>query len=147
LRSAGLDVTIHDDRYIQTERDPWIFYECGKSGFVVLTSDTDFMKSFPHMAAVAIAKTTVIAFSNNNYKSEVRGNAFLKALPEITAELAKHGRRRRNTYFIGVVGMQGTFNVKAEAPLPHRKTCDLKDWQSYERVCATEGVLALAPKH
>lgn len=99
------------------------------------------------MAAIAIARTTVLAFSNNNYKSVVRGNAFLKAMPLITAELLKHKRRRKNTYFIGVIGMHGTLTIKEDAPLPHRKTCDSLDWDSYERVCTTEGVLPLAPKH
>jgi hypothetical protein len=142
-----LDVTIHDDLYVQTERDPWIFYECGKHGFVVVTSDTEFMKSFPHMAAIALARTTVLAFSNNNYKSEVRGNAFLKALPRITAELSKRGKRKKDKYFVGIVGMTGTLTVRAEAPMPYRKTCDPKDWDSYARVCAAEGVLVLAPEH
>ena len=41
--------------------------------------------------------------------------------------------------------MAGTFTIKAEAPLPSRKTCDDKDWESYERVCKAEGVLPLAP--
>lgn len=147
LRNEGLDVTIHDDQYTQTERDPWIFYERGRLGFVVVTSDTDFMKSFPHMAAIALAKTTVLAFSNNNYKSEVRGNAFLKALPAIEAELAFRRRRRKNIYFIGTIGTLGTLTIKADSPLPHRKTCDPRDWESYERVCAAEGMLTLAPKH
>jgi hypothetical protein len=147
LRAAGLDITIHDDLYVQTERDPWIFYERGKEGFVIVTSDTEFMKSFPHMAAIALAQTTVIAFSNNNYKSVVRGNAFLNALPRITAELASHRKRRKKGYFIAIVGMHGSFTIKAEAPLPHRKTCDRKDWDSYERVCKAEGVLAFAPEH
>lgn len=137
-----MDITIHDDLYKQTERDPWIFYECGKAGFVVLTSDTEFMKSFTHMAAIAVAQTTVLAFSNNNYKSEVRGDALLKALPRINVELSKRKRRRKNNYFIGIIGMNGTFAIKAEAPLPHRKRCDLLDWESYERVCAMEGILA-----
>ena len=147
LRAAGLDITIHDDLYAQTERDPWIFYECGKQGYIVVTSDTEFIKSFPHMAAIALARTTVLAFSNNNYKSEVRGNAFLKARPRITAELSKHKKRRKNRYFIAVVGMHGSLTIKADAPLPHRKTCATMDWESYERVCAAEGVLLLSPEH
>lgn len=145
LRSIGLDITVHDDVYQQTERDPWIFYECGKLGFVVVTSDTAFMRSFPHMAAISLAKTTVLAFSNNNYKSDVRGNAFIRARPRIEKVLSVHRRRHKN--FIGVIGMQGTFTVKKEAPLPERKTCDPRDWESYERVCKYEGVLALAPRH
>ena len=147
LRAAGFDVRVHDDFYHQKERDPWIFYECGKQGYIVVTSDTEFVKSFPHMAAIALAHTTVLAFSNNNYKSEVRGNAFLKALPRITGELSKHKKRRKNRYFIAVVGMHGSLTIKADAPLPHRKTCATMDWESYERVCAAEGVLLLTPKH
>ena len=147
LRRAGLDITVHDEIYRQTERDPWIFYDRGKLGFIVVTSDTSFMKSFPHMAAIALAKTTVLAFSNNNYKSVVRGNAFLKALSKIEAEIDKHRRNSQKAYFIAVVGMTGTLTIRAESPLPHRKTCDAKDWESYERVCKSEGVLALAPPH
>jgi predicted nuclease of predicted toxin-antitoxin system len=142
LRRAGLNTTIHDDLYVQTERDPWIFYECGRAGFVVLTSDTEFMKSFTHMAAIAVARTTVLAFSNNNYKSEVRGNAFLAALPKINKELSKRRTRQKNKYFIGIIGMHGTLAIRAESPLPHRKRCDSRDWESYERVCAAEGLLA-----
>jgi hypothetical protein len=145
LREAGLDITVHDDIYQPTERDPWIFYERGKHGFVVVTSDTAFMKSFPHMAAIALARTTVLAFSHNNYKSVVRGRAFLTALPRIEREIARHRRELKGNYFIAVIGMAGTFTVKAESPLPHRRTCDAEDWASYERVCQVEGVLALAP--
>ena len=147
LRGAGLDITVHDDVYQTTERDPWIFYDRGKLGFIVITSDTSFMKSFPHKAAIALARTTVLAFSNNNYKSVVRGNAFLRALPKIETEIARHRRNTKRNYFIAVVGMSGTLTIRAESPLPHRKTCDPKDWESYERVCRSEGVLALAPPH
>jgi predicted nuclease of predicted toxin-antitoxin system len=143
LRDAGLDITVHDDVYQQTERDPWIFYECGKKKLIVITSDTLFMKSFPHMAAIALGRTSVIAFTNNNYKSQVRGSAFLKALPLIEKALHEHV----GLYFIGKVGSAGAFNIRAESPLPQRKTCDLRDWQSYDRVCKQEGVLAFAPGH
>jgi hypothetical protein len=134
---------VHDDVYKQDERDPWIFYECGKKKLVVVTSDTLFMKSFPHMAAIAVAMTSVVAFSNNNYKSEVRGSAFIKARKLIEKAHATHKAR----YFIGIVGTGGTFRIRAESPIPSRKTCDEKDWASYERVCTQEGLLALAPKH
>ncbi len=142
-----MDITVHDGVYQPTERDPWIFYDQGKRGLIVVTSDTSFMKSFPHMAAIALARTTVLAFSNNNYKSEIRGNAFLKALTKIENEIKKHRRNRSRKYFIAVIGMKGTFTIKAESPLPERRTCDPKDWESYERVCQHEGVLALAPTH
>ena len=107
----------------------------------MITSDTDFILSFPHMAAIALARTNVIAFSNNNYKSEVRGRAFIKARKQIEKALWEHRKKR---YFIGIVGMTGTFRIKVECPLPERKTCDAKDWESYERVCQQEGGLALS---
>jgi hypothetical protein len=134
---------VHDDIYQQTERDPWIFYECGKKNLVVVTSDLAFRKSFPHIAAIALARTSVIAFSNNNCKVDVRGKAFIKALSQIESALRQH----RGNYFIAVVGTGGSFRICEESPMPSRKTCDLKDWSSYERVCSKEGVLALAPKH
>ena len=37
---------------------------------------------------------------------------------------------------------QGLFRVVEEKPLPYRVTCDPRDWESYKRVCAEEGVLA-----
>lgn len=143
LRRAGLEIVVHDDLYRQTERDPLIFYECGKKKLVVITSDAAFRKSFPHMTAIAFGKTTVIAFTQNNYKSEIRGDALIKAKPLIEGALRKHARR----YFIGVVGMNGTFRICDESPLPTRKTCDARDWESYEQVCQAEGVLPLGPKH
>ena len=145
LRKAGLDITAQDDteEFCQTTRDPWMFYMCGKRGMILVTSDLKFHKSFPHMAAVALGKTIIIAFTQNNYNSDVRGRAFLKALPQIEDAIAEHRKKHRN--FIGVVGMQGTFRVAQEKPLPHRATCDVRDWESYKRVCAEEGVLAFTP--
>ena len=143
LRAAGFDVRVHEDFYQQTERDPLIFYECGVKGWIVITSDTGFMKAFPHMAAIALGRTTVIAFTNNNFKSDVRGAAFISARDKIEAALAAHKGRN----FIAVVGTHGTFRVCSESPLPSRKTCDPRDWVSYEHVCKQAGVLPLAPKH
>jgi hypothetical protein len=143
LRGAGIDVVVHDDEFPQNERDPWIFYQCGIQQLVVITSDTAFMKSFPHMAAIALARTSVVAFTNNNYKSAVRGDAFIKARASIERAIKKH----KGEYFIGLVGMNGAFSIKAESPLPSRKLCEQSDWESYERVCRRAGVLSLAPKH
>jgi hypothetical protein len=97
----------------------------------------------PHMAAIALAKTRVIAFANNKRTSDVKGAAFIAAGNAIEAALRKH----RRSYFIGVVGIPGTFRICAESPMPSRKTCHQEDWDSYERVCRSAGVLALAPKH
>ena len=142
LRSAGFDVRVHDDFYQQTERDPLIFYECGIKGWVVVTSDTGFMKAFPHMAAVALGNTTVIAFTNGHYKSVVRGNAFIAGRKKIEAALKEHKGRN----FIAVVGT-GSFRICDESPLPSRKSCDPRDWESYEGVCKNAGFLPFAPKH
>jgi hypothetical protein len=43
--------------------------------------------------------------------------------------------------------MTGTIHIRAESPLPSRKTCDPRDWESYARVCNAAGVLVLAPEH
>lgn len=141
-----MDITVQDEttEYCQEERDPWMFYMVGKEGKIVVTSDLRFRKSFPHMVAIALGKTTVIAFTHNSYNSDVRGRAFLKALADIEDAIAWHRQRRKN--FIGIVGMQGTFRVVEEKPLPYRATCDLRDWESYERVCTAEGVLAFLPE-
>lgn len=136
LRAADVQLVVHDDIFPQTERDPWIFYQCGIQDLIVITSDTAFMKSFPHMAAISLARTSVIAFTNNKFKSEVRGNAFIKARPSIERALVEH----RSEYFIGVVGTNGTFTVKAESPRPTRKLCEQRDWDSYARVCQSAGV-------
>jgi hypothetical protein len=50
------------------------------------------MKSFPHMAAIAVAKTRVIAFAKNKAKGDVRGAAFIKARRAIEAALTMHKR-------------------------------------------------------
>jgi len=135
LRAAGIDVTPGDDVYDQDERDPWIFYSSGKSGKIVLTADRDFMKSFPHMAAIALGKTTVIAFTSNNYNSEARGRAFIKAKSRVFRAI-----RDNEANFIGSVGMDSTFLILERSPAPNRKYCDERDWNSYERVCKAEGI-------
>jgi predicted nuclease of predicted toxin-antitoxin system len=135
-------VVAHDSIYRQTARDPEIFYECGKKGWIVVTSDREFMKSFPHMAAVDLGGTKVIAFSQNNYNSEVRGRAFIKALARINKAIVASKKKS----FIGIVGMDASFRVVEDSPKPNRKQCDQKDWDSYEQVCKAEGRLFLVVK-
>jgi len=136
LSVTGLDITVHDAIYARTERDPWIFYERGKEGFIVVTTDKLFMKSFPHMAAIALGKTTVLYFSNNNWKSKIRGDAFLAAKAAIMRALSE----REIKPFIASIGMGGTFSIIEEKPRPTRKKCDPRDWESYRRVCEAEGI-------
>jgi hypothetical protein len=137
LREAGVSVTVHDEIYDKTERDPWIFYDRGKNGMVVVTSDKTFMKSFPHMAAIALGNTTVFFFTKNNWLSEVRGRAFLAAQRRIF-----HALKKQNENFIGCISMDGNLTIIAKKPRPKRKFCDPLDWESYRRVCQSAGVIA-----
>ncbi len=137
LRTAGINVTIHDDVYSRTERDPLIFYECGKKSLIVITSDKKFMKFFPHMAAIALGRTTVLFFGQNNWHSQVRGDAFLKARKSII-----HALDKQTENFIGCIRTDGIFKIVDKKPKPARKLCDPKDWESYRRVCQMEGVIA-----
>jgi hypothetical protein len=136
LREAGKNVVVHDDIYIPTARDPWIFYECGKKKLFVVTSDKQFMKSFPHMAALALGRTTVFAFSNNNYNGRVRANAFIAATKAIKAAIEQH----RGEPFIATIGMLGTVEINAVNPRPTRKACEIADWNSYLEVCKAERI-------
>lgn len=54
------------------------------------------------MAAIALAKTKVIAFARNKRASDVKGLALIKAKTAIQKALLKHKRG----YFVGVVEMQ-----------------------------------------
>jgi hypothetical protein len=136
LREAGISVVVHDDIYTPTERDPWIFYECGKKGLFVLTSDKLFMKSFPHMVAITLGRTSVFSFSNNNYNSRVRSDAFIAASATIERMIASH----RGQPFIATIGMTGTVELNVINPRPTRKACELADWDSYVRVCKIERI-------
>ena len=127
---------MHDDRYTPTERDPWIFYDSGKQGLIVITSDKLFMKSFPHMVAIALGRTTVFAFSNNNYNSKIRADAFIAASSAIERAIVAH----RGQPFIATIGMHGTVEVNVVNPRPTRKACHLADWGSYLRVCKVERI-------
>ena len=139
LRKAGIDVTAHDTVYDQLERDPWIFYECGKKGIVVITADREFMKFFPHMAAIEVGRTKIVAFASNRHTGEAKGKAFLAAEKSIMRAI----RKSKDKPFIGVVDISGKFRIQEENPRPSRKLCDPKDIASYERVCAAEGILFL----
>ena len=147
LRDAGLLATAQDDteEFSQAERDPWMFYLCGKRRDVIVTTDGAFRKPFPHMAAIALGDSIVLTFTNNCYNAERRATAFLTALEKIEIELQKRSRRKQRS-FIGIIGITGTFRVAEEKPLPHRKLCDPLDWESYKRVCDQEGVLAFMPE-
>ncbi len=136
LRNAGKDVVVHDDIYVPTERDPWIFYECGKKGLVVVTADKLFMKSFPHMAAIALGRTTVLSFSNNNYNGGIRATAFIDATRAIDQVFRQH----MGEPFIATIGVKGTVQVNVVNPRPTRKICEMADWNSYAAVCKAEGI-------
>jgi len=95
------------------------------------------MKSFPHMAAIALGKTTVLFFSKNNWHSQVRGDAFLAAKSSII-----HALKKQKEHFLACIGMGGSFTIVDKEPRPMRKTCNPQDWESYRRVCESEGIIA-----
>jgi len=111
----------------------------------MVTVDGLFQKSFPHMAAVLLGDTIVITFTHNSYNAPRRAAAFLSVLGDIEKAIRKHRRKKRSS-FIGIVGLSGTFRIVEEKPLPHRKLCDPRDWESYKRVCEEEGVFAYTPQ-
>jgi hypothetical protein len=128
-------VIIHDEVYPRTERDPWIFYDQGKKENIVITSDKAFAKSFPHMAAISLGKTTVLYFSKGHWRSGVRGQALLTAKSQIF-----HALKKQESHFLACIGLTGTFTIVTDRPRPSRKICDPQDWDSYKRVCDSEGV-------
>jgi hypothetical protein len=140
LRSTGLEIFVHDDIYNPLERDPWIFYDRGKHEMVVVTSDKEFMKLFPHMAGIALGKTTVLFFSKNNWHSRIRGDAFLAAHSRII-----HALKKQPSNFIACIGKGGSFGIVDAKPRPSRKFCDSRDWESYIRVCQVEGMQPEVP--
>lgn len=136
LSADGLDVIVHDEIFDNpAERDPWIFYQCGKKGMVLVTSDKTFLKFFPHMAAIRLGKTAIFYFTQNNYNSAARGRAMLNAKDRIL-KIIRVERRP----FIASISMGGQVTLVDRTPEPNRKQCDPQDWASYKRVCKEEGI-------
>jgi hypothetical protein len=135
LSKEGLDVTAHDEIFGPLERDPWIFYWAGKNNYVLVTADLSFKKLFTHQAAIALGQTAVFAFSGATFNSDARGEAFKKAKSKILRTLRKQARP-----FIATVLLSGEIHMDSSNPRPSRKKVDSRDWESYERVCAAEGI-------
>lgn len=135
LSREGLDITAHDDVFEKLERDPWIFYWAGKNEYVLVTADLKFKGLFTHQLAVALGKTAVLSFTGRTFNSDLRGKAFLRALPKIQRLLRKQPRP-----FIATIQMSGEVRLDTPNPTPSRRKVDPRDWESYERVCAAEQV-------
>ncbi len=101
----------------------------------MITGDRKFMRSFPHMAAIALGRTTVIAFTAKNYNSMIRGRAMISARARIVRAL-----RNNEAPFIGSVSADGAFNILETKPKPLRLQCNQLDWDSYRRALEAEGV-------
>jgi hypothetical protein len=102
----------------------------------VVTSDRLFMKSFPHMAAIALGRTKVLSLSNDNYNGAVGATAFINATKAIASALDQH----KGEPFIATVGMQGSLEINVVNPRPTRKACEQADWDSYLAVCRAERI-------
>jgi hypothetical protein len=82
----------------------------------------------------------VIAFTNNNYKSQVRGDAFIKARKLIEKSLASH----KGAYFVGVVGTNGVWR-QANVPVNDNQKSRLSlELLSSSLVCAVDAGWAAA---
>lgn len=101
------------------------------------------MKLVPHMAAVELGRTKVVAFASNKHTAAVKAKAFLLAEKRIMRAIVKS----KDKGFIGVVDMGGGFRVQEPNPRAPRKRCDQKDMASYARVCDAEGILFLVEEN
>lgn len=135
LSAEGFDVTAHDEIFEPLERDPWIFYWAGKNNFVLITADLTFKRLFTHQAAIALGRTAVFSFTGGTFNSHVRGEAFIKAKARILRIL-----RKQPFPFIATILMDGDVRVTSVNPRPSRKKVNVKDWESYERVCRAERI-------
>jgi hypothetical protein len=135
LSKEGFDVTAHDEIFGPLERDPWIFYWAGKNDYVLVTADLSFKKLFTHLAAIALGQTAVFSFTGATFNSDARGEAFKKAKARILRTL-----RKQPHPFIATILLSGEIHMNSTNPRPSRKKVDSRDWESYEKVCAMEGI-------
>jgi len=71
----------------------------------------------------------------------LRGDAFIQAKTPIF-----HALKKQSDNFLASIGMGGSFKIVNRNPKPMRKFCDPRDWESYRRVCESEGIIAEEPK-
>jgi len=135
LKQAGFEMVTFETIGLRGEQDPWAFYFCGKNNYCLITSDKSFLDHFTHMAAIRLGKTRVFAFTSGSDNMHVRGKAFLKARAKILRALKHH-----EAPFVASVGLSGDVNVVDEKPMPTKKLCRPEHWESYLKVCKSEGV-------
>lgn len=90
LRSAGVNVEIHDDHFGKNTQDvDWII-EIGKRGWVILTKDARIGKNKVERLAVADAGVRMFVLVSQNLSGADMANIFLKAIPEMDKFILKN---------------------------------------------------------
>lgn len=83
LRSAGVNVEIHDDHFGKnTQYVDWV-PEIGNRGWVILTKDARIGKNKLERLAVADAGVRMFILVSQNLSGADMANIFLKAIPEM----------------------------------------------------------------
>jgi hypothetical protein len=135
VNKAGFEVRTFEQLSLRGEQDPWAFYQCGKNGYVLLTSDKAFLGHFTHMTAIQLGRTAVFAFTSGNENMKLRGKAFVLAKSRIL-----HAIRNNDAPFVASIGSNGTVTLLDKRPGPMKRLCQPEHWASYVRVCRAEGV-------
>jgi len=90
LRSAGVNVEIHDDHFGKNTQDVDWIPEIGKRGWVILTKDARIGKNKIERLAVADAGVIMFVLVSQNLSGADMANIFLKAIPEMEKFILKY---------------------------------------------------------
>jgi 5S rRNA maturation endonuclease (ribonuclease M5) len=90
LRSAGVNVEIHDDHFGKNTQDVDWIPEIGKRGWVILTKDARIGKNKIERLAVADARVRMFVLVSQNLSGADMANILLKAIPEMQKFILKN---------------------------------------------------------
>jgi PIN like domain len=90
LRSAGVNVEIHDEHFSKNTQDVDWIPEIGKRGWVILTKDARIGKNKIERLAVADAGVRMFVLVSQNLSGADMANIFLKAIPEMEKFILKN---------------------------------------------------------
>ncbi len=83
LRTAGVNVEIHDDHFGKNTQDVDWIPEIGKRGWIILTKDARIGKNQMERLAIADAGVRMFVLVSQNLSGADMANIFLKAIPEM----------------------------------------------------------------
>jgi predicted nuclease of predicted toxin-antitoxin system len=85
LRTAGIQVEVHDDHFSADAKDPEWLTEAGRNGWVVLTKDKKIKYRIVEMAAVVAADARVFTLTAGSVQGSEMAEIFVRAMPKIKA--------------------------------------------------------------